>query len=180
MKNKILTVAAAALLLAACGKKEQPAPAADAQAGAAQAGAGYQKKATYFKLPAAAGGELDLAAYAGKPVLVMFFTESCPYCRKAAPAVEKLSKAYGPKGLSVLGVCIEDEKEAALNFGRDLGVTFPLAYQGRPIYKNYKAQGVPYLYLLDSGHNVADIWEGYDESYDPQMIKSIEKLLAKK
>ena len=98
MKNFMLPLAASALLLAACGKKEQPAAQTEpqpAQAQPAQAqaapAAGYAKKETYFKLPNAAGGELDLAAYAGKPVLVMFFTETCPYCRKAAPFIQQVA-----------------------------------------------------------------------------------------
>lgn len=141
----------------------------------------YQKRGTYFRLPLAAGkGDLDLAAYAGKPVLFMFFTETCPFCRKAAPAVENLHKTYGPKGLNVLGICIQEDPEAAVNFAKSLGVTFPLAYKGRPVYKAYKAQGVPYIYLLDREHKLYDVWEGYDHAYDAPMTKAVEALLAKK
>lgn len=187
MKKTLLSLSAAALLLAACGKKEQPAPAAEGQvAGTVQAtetgkaAGAYEKKDTYFRLPAAAGGELDLAAYAGKPVLVMFFTETCPYCRKAAPAIESLHKKYGAKGLNTLGVCIQEEPQAALDFGKSLGVTFPLAYKGRAAYKNYKAQGVPYIYLLDGRHVINNVWEGFDDSYEPEMVKSIEAVLGGK
>ncbi len=134
---------------------------------------------TAFRLPAAGGGEIDLAAYAGKPVLLMFFTESCPYCRKAGPALEKLHKAYGP-GLNVLGVCIEDGPDAALNFGKALSISFPLAYGGQEVFRRYRAQGVPYIYLLDRGHRVYDVWEGYDESYDPMMKNAVENLLTGK
>ncbi|MBI5743053.1 MAG: redoxin domain-containing protein [Elusimicrobia bacterium] len=168
MKRTLLIIAAATLSLAACSKKaETPAPAGET--------------VTYFKLPlAAGGGDLDLAAYAGKPVMLMFFTETCPYCRKAGPAVEKLNKTFGPKGLNVMGICIQDDAQAALNFGKSLGITFPLAYNGRPVYKAYKAQGVPYIYLLDKTHKIYNVWEGYDESYDPEMVKAITALLAKK
>ncbi|HAT72044.1 MAG TPA: hypothetical protein DCS63_04435 [Elusimicrobia bacterium] len=188
MKKRLFSLAAAALVLAACEKKEQPAVEAVSQVtSAAQAAepvkpakAAYVNKATYFNLPSASGGELDLASYAGKPVMVMFFTETCPYCRKAAPAMENIHKKYGPLGLASLGICIQEDPQAALNFAESLGTTFPLAYNGRPAYKNYRAQGVPYIYLLDGRHDIVNVWEGYDESYDPQMIKSIEALLAKK
>jgi thiol-disulfide isomerase/thioredoxin len=185
MKRTLLIIAAATLSLAACSKKaETPAPAGEtvtASSPVAKAVPGYEKKETYFKLPlAAGGGDLDLAAYSGKPVMFMFFTETCPYCRKAGPAVEKLNKTFGPKGLNVMGICIQDDAQAALNFGRSLGITFPLAYNGRPVYKAYKAQGVPYIYLLDKTHKIYNVWEGYDESYDPEMVKAITALLAKK
>lgn len=186
MNKKLLTITALTLALAACGKKEQPAPAEPAgQSVTAQApvtaAPAYNKKETYFNLPLAGGkGRLDLATYAGKPVMFMFFTETCPFCRKAAPAVEKFHQAYGPKGLNVMGICIQDDAQAALDFAKSLGVTFPLAYKGRPAYQAYKAQGVPYIYLLDKDHKVYDVWEGYDPSYDPSMLKAIETVLAKK
>ena len=59
---------------------------------------------------------MDLAAYDGKPVMLMFFTETCPYCRKAAPFIKKLSDQYASKGLSALGICIEDTAAPAAGF----------------------------------------------------------------
>jgi peroxiredoxin len=194
MTNKLILTAAAALLLTACGgKKEAPAAAQDTAATTAQeikapaaqsaktpAAPAYVKKDTYFKLPNAAGGEVDLAAYAGKPVLVMFFTETCPYCRKAAPFIQKVSAAFGPKGLAVVGICVQDSAQAATNFAGDFGITFPLAYKGKDISRNYKTQGVPYIYLLTGGHEIYDVWEGYDPQYDAPITKAVETLLAKK
>ncbi|MGD9641136.1 MAG: TlpA family protein disulfide reductase [Elusimicrobiales bacterium] len=183
MKNFMLPLAASALLLAACGKKEQPAPQPETQAAQTQsspAAAGYVQKETYFRLPNAAGGEIDLAAYAGKPVLVMFFTETCPYCRKAAPFIQKVHASHGSKGLAVVGICVQDSAQAAKNFAQDFGVTFPLAYKGKEISRNYRTQGVPYIYLLDKGHEVYDVWEGYDPQYDASILKAIETVLAGK
>ncbi len=158
----------------------KPAPAQAVKPAAAQAARpAYEKKETYFALPAVAGGKIDLAAYAGRPVMFMLFTENCPYCRKAAPALEKLYKAYGPKGLTVLGICIQDDAEAAKNFAADRGVTFPLAYAGRDVYRQYRAQGVPYIFLLDARHEPVTVWPGYDQSFDTEMAQAVEKELAK-
>jgi len=190
MSNRILSLAAAALLFAACGKKEQPAPGTtapaqeaareQAPAAAKKAGASYVKKDTYFALPNSAGGEIDLAAYAGKPVLVMFFTETCPYCRKAAPFIQQVAASYGPKGLNVVGICVQDSAQAANNFAADFALTFPVAYKGKEISRNYRTQGVPYIYLLTAQHEIYDVWEGYDQRYDASIQKAIETVLAKK
>jgi peroxiredoxin len=183
MKNFMLPLAASALLLAACGKKEQPAAQPEPQAAqtqAAPAAPGYAKKETYFKLPNAAGGEIDLAAYAGKPVLVMFFTETCPYCRKAAPFIQKVAASHGTKGLGVVGICVQDSAQAAKNFAQDFSLTFPLAYKGKEISRKYRTQGVPYIYLLDKSHEVYDVWEGYDPQYDGSILKAVETVLAGK
>ena len=193
MKQPILAITAILLVLAACGDKEQPAPRVENQAAAAARQAApaapaarskpagpYVKKDTYFKLPGAAGGDIDLAAFAGQPVLVMFFTESCPYCRKAAPFMQRAYSAYSPKGLVVLGILIQERPQPAVNFAADLGVTFPLAYKGREVSRNYRAQGVPYIYLLTKEHEIYDVWEGYAEQYDNSILKAVETVLAKK
>lgn len=189
MSNTILSLAAAALLFSACGKKSEPAPAAPPAAqetavpAAVPAPAGakpYVKKDTYFALPNSAGGQIDLASYAGKPVLVMFFTETCPYCRKAAPFIQQVAASYGPKGLGVIGICVQDSAQAANNFAADFALTFPVAYKGKEISRNYRTQGVPYIYLLTAEHEIYDVWEGYDQRYDASIQKAIETVLAKK
>lgn len=184
MKRTALALTAVFFVLAACGKKELPLEQSEKQtagsAQPAQAGGSYVKKDTYFKLPNAAGGEIDLAAYAGKPAIVMFFTETCPYCRKAAPFIQKVYTSYSAKGLGVIGVLIQDSAQPGLNFAADLEVTFPVAYKGGAISRNYRTQGVPYIYLLNKEHEIYDVWEGYDPSFDPAIIKAVETVLAKK
>ncbi len=184
MKRTILTMTAVFFVLAACGKKEQTAARAEGQpagtAQAAQVNASYAKKDTYFRLPNAAGGELDLASYAGKPVLVMFFTETCPYCRKAAPFMQKVYSTYGAKGLGMTGVLVQDEAQPALNFAADFGITFPIAYKGKETSRKYRTQGVPYIYLLNKDHEIYDVWEGYTPQYDAPILKAVETVLAQK
>lgn len=187
---KRIILAAVLLTAAACGKKEQPAPAAPAEAQAAQpapaknapgkAAPAYRRTDAYFRLPSASGGEIDLASYAGRPVLLMFFTETCPFCRKAAPFIERMHKKYAAKGLAVVGICLEESKEAPLAFAKSLGVTFPLAYDGRELSREYRTQGVPYIYMLDRSHEKYDVWEGYDPSYDASIDSTAERLIARK
>ena len=190
MKNTRLisfVLAAAVIGGFACKKKEAP-PAAVTEPGGQTIAAtvktsriaqGYARKSTYFKLPDISGGDIDLASHAGKPVLVMFFTETCPYCRKAAPFIEKVHLAYTKKGLNVVGICIQDDPEAPRGFARDLATTFSLAYKGRKIYKDYKAQGVPFIYLLDRNHEIHEMWGGYSPEYDAEIIAKVEEALTK-
>lgn len=184
MKRTLLAMTAVFFVLAACGKKDQPAAGVEGgSAGAAQtaqANPSYTKKDTYFRLPNAAGGELDLSSYAGKPVLIKFFTETCPYCRKAAPFIQKVHASYSPKGLGVVGILVQDDAQPALNFAADFGITFPIAYKGKETSRKYRTQGVPYIYLLNKDHEIYDVWEGYDPQYDAPILKAVETVLAKK
>jgi thiol-disulfide isomerase/thioredoxin len=138
---------------------------------------GYKRTKSYFKLPGYKGGEIDLASYAKKPVMLMFFTESCPYCRKAAPFIEEMSRKYLSKGLGTIGICIEDDPAAAAAFAQDFKLSFPIAYQGRDVARQYRAQGVPFIFLLTKEHAVYNVWPGYDPSFNEPIIQAIEKLV---
>jgi len=150
------------------GCKKSGAPAGEGQA---------ERTAAYFKLPDYRGGDVDLAAYDGKPVMLMFFTETCPYCRKAAPFIKKLSDQYASKGLSALGICVEDAAAPAAAFAKAFNLTFPVAYKGRDVAALYKTQGVPYIFLLTKKHIVHNVWAGYDESFDNEIIQGIEEII---
>ena len=137
----------------------------------------YIKQESYFKLPDCKGGEIDLASYAGKPVMLMFFTASCPFCRKAAPFIETMSRKYSARGLKVIGICVEDEASAAEGFVKNFGLTFPVAYKGAEVSRKYKTQGVPYIFILDRAHVIHNMWAGYDPEFDKPIIQSIEEVI---
>lgn len=137
----------------------------------------YQRKNMYFKAPLTTGGEISLEDYKGKPVLLMFYTETCPYCRKAAPEIEKLYKKYSEKGLAVIGMCGQSDKNAAIRFSKDLGTTFPMAYDVYDAMRKYGVQGVPFIYLLNKNHELEDVWPGFDYPYVPKMEEAIKKAI---
>ena len=137
----------------------------------------YVRNESYFKLPNHKGGEIDLASYAGKPVMLMFFTETCPYCRKAAPFIETMNKKYSAKGLSVIGISVDNEASAAEGFIKDFGLTFPVAYKGAEVSRKYKTQGVPYIFILNKSHVIHNMWAGYDPEFDKPIIQGIEAVI---
>jgi len=176
-----MLAAAMAFLAAGCKEKEavetvkqETALETPAPGGAP---AGYAKTGYYFKLPNYKGGDVDLETYAGKPVLVMFFTENCPYCRKAAPFINSVHEKYASKGLPVIGISVRDGAESARGFAEDFNLKFDLAYKGGPVSRKYGIQGVPFIYLLDKNHERIKTWPGYDESYDADIEAKIQKVI---
>lgn len=176
----------AALLAAGCNKAQDPSQAMEkaaevsVEATPAATASGYVKGPTYFNLPEYKGGTLDLAAHASKPVFVMFFTENCSYCRKAAPFVQSVNAEYGGKGLVVLAAAHERESAPAARFAKDFKLTFPVAYDAAATARTYQTRGVPYLFLLDRQHKVHNLWAGYDYSFDKEIRASIEEVLKKR
>lgn len=137
----------------------------------------FKKKNTHFSVPAVEGGEINLADFGGKPVLFMFYTQDCPYCIKAAPALEKAHKEYAEKGLVVLGLCTESEKEAAVNFAAKQKTTFAMGYDARDAFRKYGAQGVPFIYLLDKNHEIVAVWPGYSAAFDSLIKEAVENVI---
>lgn len=63
------------------------------------------KQAADFTLPDLAGKPHRLAAYLDKgPVLLVFFTTWCPYCKKEIPTLKQVYREYGSKGLQLVAI----------------------------------------------------------------------------
>jgi peroxiredoxin len=160
-----------------CKKNETPAVEKTVQAETPEAAGAYTRKNTYFKLPDYKGGDIELSAYAGKPVMLMFFTEHCPFCRKAAPFIEGMNRQFSTKGLNVIGISLDEGSSSAAGFARDFKLSFPLAYKGRDAARRYNAQGVPFIYLLDKSHAIHRVWAGYDPEFDGAIQRGIEEII---
>lgn len=55
-----------------------------------------------FSLPESYGGQVDLASYAGRPVLLVFWATSCGICRHELPLLSQLAPELRSQGLDVL------------------------------------------------------------------------------
>jgi len=60
-------------------------------------------------LTALDGTQTSLAQYQGKVVLVNFWATWCGPCRVEIPWLIELEKKYGPKGLVIIGVAMDEE-----------------------------------------------------------------------
>src|SRR5438477_4683698 len=107
-------------------------------------------------MPALAAGakapEIELKTLDGKPfslteklghepVVLAFFKVSCPTCQYAFPFLERLHKAYGHKGVKLVGVSQNDAKETA-SFMKDFGITFPILLDDMRSYPASNAYGL--------------------------------------
>jgi peroxiredoxin len=84
------------------------------------------------------------------PVVLAFFKVSCPTCQYAFPFLERLYKAYGQNGVTLVGVSQNDATETAA-FGKDFGVTFPILLDDTrkyPVSNAYGLTNVPTLFWI--------------------------------
>ena len=83
-------------------------------------------------------------------VVLAFFKVSCPTCQYAFPFLERLERAYGHKGVRIIGVSQNDPRETA-NFTKEFGVTFPVLLDDTrkyPVSNAYGLTNVPTIFWI--------------------------------
>jgi peroxiredoxin len=75
------------------------------------------------------------------PVVLAFFKVGCPTCQYAFPFFERLYRAYGHKGVTLVGVSQNDPQKTAA-FTKEFGVTFPVLLDDRETYAVSNAYGL--------------------------------------
>ena len=99
-------------------------------------------------------GQVSLAAFAGRPVIVNFFASWCVPCRTETPL---LARYYRTAHSAVVGIDSNDSQTAAVTFARAAGVSYPLAYD--PVARTADAFGVediPQTFFLNAQHRIVD------------------------
>lgn len=88
----------------------------------------------------------SLADYRGQVVLVNVWATWCAPCRAEMPSMERLYRAYGPRGLRIAAVSIDDPGTGPVirQFVRQLGLTFDILHDPTgAIERTYQTTGVP-------------------------------------
>jgi len=81
------------------------------------------KVAPDFALQSIDGKTVRLSDFRGKAVLLNFWATYCAPCRIEMPWFVELQKEYGPQGLQIVGVAMDDaSKEDIAKFVKEMGV----------------------------------------------------------
>ena len=106
--------------------------------------------ASGFTLEALDGSSVSLGEYRGNVVLINFWATWCPPCRAEIPDIENVYRARQDDGFVVLGVSVEESREAVAPFVEAMGMTYPVLLDERgQVLKMYRAIGLPMSVLLD-------------------------------
>lgn len=114
------------------------------------------------ELPVLGGpGEGSIADYRGRWVLVNLWASWCGPCRQEAPELDRFAEGYRERGVSVLGINVQDNSEDALTFLRDYGVAYKqLRSIGDERSAAFGSTGVPENFLIDPRGRLAFIRRG--------------------
>lgn len=132
-----------------------------------------------FSAPLADGGVLSLHETKAKVKVVDFWASWCLPCRQENVNLIKIYKRYRPKGLEIISVSIDDNKQAWLSAigqdGCDWKNVSDLKGGQSEIAAEYCVKGIPCTFILDGENRiVAKNLRGKD------LEKKIDEMLKKK
>jgi peroxiredoxin len=135
------------------------------------------KPAPDFTLSDVDNHELKLANLRGKAVLLDFWATWCEPCREASPHVQALHEQFKDKNLVVLGIDTNEPAEKPKKYFADEKYTFGnLLGSGNDVVKNYGANSIPLVVLIDKDGIVRYVHRGWGSNLDltPEVKKVIE------
>ena len=151
--------------------------------GAGVAFAGVQKgqRAPEFSLPSLKGSTVALSSLRGKVVLVDFWAQWCEPCKKELPQLDRLSKEYAPKGVVVLAVDIDKQRDNAERMVKQLGLTLDVLLDpAGSVAGTYDLPKMPTSFVVDKKGIVRYVNEGFDGPKDVERFKhELDELVAK-
>lgn len=99
-------------------------------------------------LPASAA-ELDLSPYKGKVVYLDFWASWCTPCRQSFPWMSQIQEIDGARGLVVIAVNVDHDKDLADAFLKRYAPQFKIVYDSKgEIASKYNFKDMPTSYLI--------------------------------
>jgi len=102
-----------------------------------------------FGLESLDGRTVHLSDFRGKAVLLNFWATWCQPCKIEMPWFEQLQKQYGPEGLQVVGIAVDDADEEDISkFAKTLGVDYPILLDNQGVREVYRVQFLPATFYV--------------------------------
>jgi len=102
-----------------------------------------------FQATAINGSAVSIAALKGQPTWLTFGASWCADCRAEATDLQATYAKYKAQGLAVVGVFIQEDQAAVLDYAKRVGFTFPMvADPSGTIADLYRTYGIPIHFFV--------------------------------
>jgi cytochrome c biogenesis protein CcmG/thiol:disulfide interchange protein DsbE len=161
VSNILRTVVIALGLVALTGVAAVAQSAAAAQVDAAETAPLAGKAAPDFTRTDLDGKSRALSAYRGKVILLNFWATWCEPCLSEIPRFSAWQQRYGPSGLQILGVAMDDELQAVRQLAQRDHLAYPVIMGDAQLGQLYGGiLGLPLSYLIDAQGRVVARYRG--------------------
>jgi len=138
--------------------------------------AALKSKPVHLRFIAVDGRHVDLASLRGKVVLIDFWATWCGPCVGEVPHVVEAYKKYQGQGFEIVGISLDQDKDALTAFTHDHGMTWPQYFDGKgwknDISSGFGINSIPAMWLVDK-HGMLATMNGRDD-----LAGQVAKLLA--
>lgn len=115
-----------------------------------------------FALPDTEGRTVSRRDFAGKPLLVIFLCNHCPYVKHVANDLAQVTKKYMDKGIAAVGISSndvanypDDSPENMKLERKRRGYPFPYLFdESQAVARAYRAECTPDFFLYDVDHRL--------------------------
>lgn len=126
-----------------------------------------------FSLLHVDGKTVTRSQFAGKPLVVVFMCNHCPFVVHIRSALASFAKEYAARGVALVGISSnytgthpQDGPELMKKEAAAAGYDFPYLYdETQAVARAYKAACTPDIYLFDADHSL--VYRGQFDSSRP-------------
>ena len=130
------------------------------------------RRAPEFARKDLAGKSVDLKNFRGKVVLLNFWATWCAPCQLEMPAFAAWQRQYGPDGIQVIGISMDDDATPVVGLVAKLKLNYPVLMGDANLGRQYGGVlGLPLTYLIDRDGVVRARFQGETD------LKTIERRL---
>jgi cytochrome c biogenesis protein CcmG, thiol:disulfide interchange protein DsbE len=125
------------------------------------------------------GKPLDLTAYRGKVVLLNFWATWCTPCRAEIPNFVQFQDNFGPQGLQIVGLSMDDDAKPVREFYQQFKMNYPVGMANDKIAQSYGGVlGLPVTFVIGRDGRIAAKYVGAVQV--PSVEQEIKTQLASK
>jgi len=96
-----------------------------------------------------ADGTFGKADLLGHPAVVNFWASWCPPCKEEAPDLEQVWREYKDRGVTFLGIDVQDNDDDAKEFIKENGITYPNGPDRSDIALDFGMLALPETFFID-------------------------------
>lgn len=126
------------------------------------------------------GGSLKISEQRGKVIYLDYWASWCVPCRQSFPWMNDLHSRYGDKGLVVLAVNLDRDREEARRFLTRYAAQFSVAYDPDGATARVMAlKGMPTSFLIDRNGHIVSTHIGFRDAGKDKVEHEIRTLLTR-